>query len=159
MKSEKLVNLGIPILCEVLLVLMVSFTFMQIVFREFFSLSLFWTDQVAQFCMTWLVLIGSIWCTKNDRHLNTGFKLHQKINKKLIGLIDGFLALVIAVIAAVVAYQTAILSFTAMGTESLALPWLKMGYAYIALPISMLATCYYYLKNFFKNLVFIFKRD
>jgi TRAP-type C4-dicarboxylate transport system permease small subunit len=159
MKLEKIINFGIPILAGVLLLLMVLVTFLQIVLREFFNFSLNWSDEVSQFCMTWLALFGSIWVTKNDQHLNTGLKLHRKLNEKQVCLIDGILALLIVIIAAVVTYQTAIFSFSAMSIESLSLYWIKMGYIFIALPILMLAVFYYYLKNLFKNVLFIFKKD
>jgi TRAP-type C4-dicarboxylate transport system permease small subunit len=158
MKLEKIISSGIPILCGVLLILIVSFGFLQIVVRECFNFSFNWTDEASQFCMTWLALFGSIWLTKNDQHLNIGIKLHRKLSEKKICLIDGILALFIASIAAVVTYQSAIFSFTAMGIGSLSLSWVKMGYIFIALPISMLATCYYYFKKVFKNLVCIFKK-
>jgi TRAP-type C4-dicarboxylate transport system permease small subunit len=157
MKLGKLVDSGIPILGGILLVAMVTLTFGQIVLRQFFDFSLNWSDEVAQFCMTWLALIGSIWATKNNHHLNTGLKLHQKLNKKLINLIDGILALAIAGFAIVVAYQTAGFAVVAMSAGSLSLPWLKMGYIFIALPIFMLTVAYYYLKGFFENIRRIFK--
>jgi TRAP-type C4-dicarboxylate transport system permease small subunit len=159
MKFEKVIDSGIPSLGGMLLLIIVVVTFMQIVLREFFDFSLSWSDDIAQFCMSWLTLAGSIWVTKNNRHLNTGLKLHQKLNKKIICLIDGLLALLIVVIAAVVAYQTALLAFMAMGIESVSLRWLKMGYAYIAVPLFMLAVCYYYLKNFFENISRMFRKD
>jgi TRAP-type C4-dicarboxylate transport system permease small subunit len=159
MKLAKIINFGIPILCGVLLVLMVTLTFLQIVLREFFNSGIAWSDDVSQFCMTWLALFGSIWLTKNGQHLNTGIKLHQKLNERQICLIDGILALVIAITAAVVAYQSAIFSFSAMVIKSTSVSWLKMGYVFIALPLAMLATCYYYLKSFFKNLASIFKKN
>jgi TRAP-type C4-dicarboxylate transport system permease small subunit len=158
LKLEKVINVGIPIICGVLLILMVAFTFMQIILREVFNFSLSWSDEVSQFCMTWLALLGAIWCDKNSRHLNTGLILHRKLNKNLICLIDAILALIIIGIAAVVAYQTAILSFASMSTESLSLPWLKRGYVYIVLPLAMLGTCYYYLKSFLKNILVIFTK-
>jgi TRAP-type C4-dicarboxylate transport system permease small subunit len=158
-KLNKLIDFGIPILGGVLLGLMVLLTFGQIVLRELFNFSIPWSDEVSQFCMTWLALFGSIWVTKNNQHLNTGIKLHQKLNERQICLIDSVLALFIVIIAAVVAYQTAIFSITAMGIEILTLSWLKVGYAVIALPLFMLAVCCYYLKSFFKNLARIFKKD
>jgi TRAP-type C4-dicarboxylate transport system permease small subunit len=157
MKLEKLINSGIPVLCEVLLIIMVSLTFLQIVLRNFFDTGIPWSDDVAQFSMSWMALFGSIWLTKNGQHLNTGLKLQQKFNKRQICLIDGILALLITVIAAIVAYQTAIFSFKTMSIESMALPWLKMGCVYIALPIGMLGVCYYYLKSFLNNLASLFK--
>jgi C4-dicarboxylate transporter DctQ subunit len=159
MKPEKLVSCGIPILSGVLLAGIVGVTFLQIVLREFFNFSLNWSDEISQFCMTWLALVGSIWVTKNDKHLNTGIKLHRKLRKRQICLIDAILALVIVGIAAVVAYKSAIFSFSAMGMDFLSLPGLKMGWAFIALPLFMLAVCYYYTKSFFKNLVLVFKKD
>jgi TRAP-type C4-dicarboxylate transport system permease small subunit len=159
MKLEKLINSGIPIFGGILLVAMVAVTFGQIVLRECFDFSLNWSDEVAQFSMTWLALFGSIWVTKNNHHLNTGLKMHQKLNKKLVNLIDGILALLIAGFAVVVAYHSAIAAFESMHASTLSLPWLKMGYIYVAMPIFMLAVVYYYLKSFFENITHVFKED
>jgi TRAP-type C4-dicarboxylate transport system permease small subunit len=159
MKSEKLVNSGIPILCGVLLLLITSFTFIQIVLREFYNFSLNWIDEVSQFCMTWLALFGSIWLDKNNRQLSTGLKLHRKLNQRLVCLIDGILALAIVIFAAVAGYQGVIYVFMTLNQASLSLDWLKMGYVFIAVPLSMFAVCYYYLKSFFKNITRIFKKD
>jgi TRAP-type C4-dicarboxylate transport system permease small subunit len=159
MKLEKLINSGIPIICGVLLVIIVSVTFLQIFLRNFFNFGLPWYDEVSQFSMTWMVLIGTIWLTKNGQHLNTGLKLHQKLKAWQICLIEGVLALALAGIAAVVAYQTAIGTLSAMSTDSVSFKWLKMGYVYSIMPLAMLGVCYYYLKSFFKNLRFIFKKD
>jgi TRAP-type C4-dicarboxylate transport system permease small subunit len=158
MKSlDKLINFGIPILSGVMLILMVVLIFLQIITREFFNFSLNGTDEVAQFCMMWMVLLGSIYVTEHDRHISTGLKLHQKLNKRLIGLIDGVLALATVGSAVVVTYQSAIFAFS--GFKAVSLPWFNMVYVYIAVPIFMLALGYYYLKSFFKNLAFIFKKD
>jgi C4-dicarboxylate transporter DctQ subunit len=159
MKFNKLLDSGIPIFSGVLLILMVTFTFLQIILRELFSFSLNWSDEATQFSMVWMVLFGSIWLTKHDQHISTGFKLHQKFNKRLIYLIDGIIALVTVVSAAVVAYQSALFVLVTITYESKSLPWLKMGYVYIALPIFMLTLSYYYLKSFLKNLALIFKKD
>jgi TRAP-type C4-dicarboxylate transport system permease small subunit len=159
MKLEKVVSSGIPTFCGALLVIVVSLTFLQIVLRQFFDFPLYWSDEVSQFCMSWFVLFGSIWATKNNLHLNTGLKLHQKLNKKQICLIDGILELAIAIVTAVIAYQGAIFAFSAMKIESLSLPWLKTGYVFTALPLVMLVLCYYYMKSFIKKVLRMFKRD
>jgi TRAP-type C4-dicarboxylate transport system permease small subunit len=159
MKLAKLINSGIPILCGTLLVGIVSMTFMQIVIREIFNSSLPWSDEVSQFCLTWLVLFGSIWALKNNQHLNVGIKLHQKLNGWKVCLIDSILALVIVGCATVAAYQTAIFCLQQWARESMSLRWLNMGWVFIALPLAVLALCYYYLKSFFKNLICIFKKD
>jgi TRAP-type C4-dicarboxylate transport system permease small subunit len=158
MKFEKVINLVIPIFGGVLLLIMVGLTFVQIVLREFFDYTFNWSDEVAQFCMSWLALFGSIWVTQNNLHLNTGLKLHRKLNKKLICLIDSILALLVVVIAVVVAYQGVIYSLMTMNQASLSLTWIKMGCVFIALPLFMLAVCYYYLKSFFENMTRIFKK-
>jgi C4-dicarboxylate transporter DctQ subunit len=159
MKLSRLLDSGIPIFSGVLLILMITFTFLQIILRELFSYSLNWSDETTQFSMVWMTLFGSIYLTKHDQHINTGLKLHQKLNKRLIGLIDGIMALGIVICAAVVAYQSALFVLITINCESNSLPWLKMGYVYIAVPIFMLTLSYYYLKSFFKNLTLIFKKD
>jgi TRAP-type C4-dicarboxylate transport system permease small subunit len=159
MKLEKLINIGIPFLCGVMLIVIVALAFGQVVLRNFFSCGMNWSGEVSQFCMTWLVLFGSIWATKNNRHLNTGLKLHEKLNIRLVLLIDCILDLTLIVVGAAVAYQSAIFTLTALGIGSDSLPWLKIGYVVVALPILMSGLCYYSLKSFLKNLAGIFKKD
>jgi TRAP-type C4-dicarboxylate transport system permease small subunit len=159
MKFERIINCIIPKFGGVLLLFIVLLTFMQIILREFLNFSLNWSDEISQFSMSWLALFGSIWVTQNNRHLNTGLKLHQNLNKRQVYLIDGILALLIATISGVVAYQTIIFSFSAVGVDSLSIPGFKMGYVFIALPIFMLTVCYYYLKSFFENMACIFKKS
>jgi TRAP-type C4-dicarboxylate transport system permease small subunit len=159
LKLERMVDSVIPVICGVLLVVVVGLIFLQVVLRNCFNLSMNWSDEISQFCLTWLILLGAIWATKNGQHLNTGIKLQRKLNEKLIKMIDGILALVIIIFVAVVAYQGAIFAFSVMGIASLSLPWLKMGCVFIVLPIAMLGVCYYYVKIFFKNLASIFKKD
>jgi TRAP-type C4-dicarboxylate transport system permease small subunit len=159
MKLSKLIDSGIPIICGLLLVVIVTVTFMQIVLRDFLDSGLAWYDDVAQYSMSWLALFSTIWLTKNNQHLNTGLKVHQKLSKKSICLIDGILDLGIAIIAVVVVYQSATFVFASMNVESLALPWLKMGYIFAMLPIAMLGVFYYYLKGFFKKLTSLFKKN
>jgi TRAP-type C4-dicarboxylate transport system permease small subunit len=157
MKFGRFIDVVVPIICGILLLVIVMVTFTQIILRNFFASGLSWYDDVAQFSMSWMVLFSIIWLTKNNQHLNTGLKLHQKLNKRAICLIDGILALVITIIAAVVAYQTAIFTFLSMSVDSMAIPWLKMGYVFVMLPIAMLSMCYYCLKSFFKNMAQILK--
>jgi C4-dicarboxylate transporter DctQ subunit len=159
MKLAKIINSGIPILGGALLLFMVTVTFLQIILREFFDFSLNWSDEVTQFCMTWMVLLGSIWATKNNQHLNTGFKLHKRLNSRQIFLIDSVLELLIVIVAAVIAYKSVIYSFRSMNTESLTINWIKMGYIFIALPLAMMILCYYHLKSFFKNVWLICKKN
>jgi TRAP-type C4-dicarboxylate transport system permease small subunit len=158
-KSNKLVDFGIPIFGGFMLIMMVGLTFVQIVGREFFDYSFNWSDEVAQFSMTWLALFGSIWCAKNNHHLNTGMRIHEKLGGKLVYLIDAILSLLIIVISLVIAYQCAIFSSQQMVMESMSLPWVKMGYIYIVFPIAMVASGYYYFKAFVEKLVFLFKKE
>jgi TRAP-type C4-dicarboxylate transport system permease small subunit len=157
MKLERLINSGLPIISGVLLSLIVTFVFLQIIVRNLFNISLTWSDEGAQFCMMWMVLLGSIYLTKHDRHITTGIKVHQKLNIRLIGLIDSILSLATVTSAGVVAYQGAVFTFS--GYRAISLPWLKMEYVYIALPLFMFAMCYYYAKSFFKNLALVFKKN
>jgi TRAP-type C4-dicarboxylate transport system permease small subunit len=159
MKAHKLINFGIPFLGGALLLVIVGITFLQIVLREFFDYSFNWSDEVAQFCITWMVLIGSIWVTKNNRHLEVGIKLHKKLNERQVCLIDGILALMFAGISALVAYQSAFFALQQWTMESMSLSWMKMGYVFIALPLFMLTSCYYNLRDFYKNIRLIFKKD
>jgi TRAP-type C4-dicarboxylate transport system permease small subunit len=159
MKLKKIIDSGIPVLCGALLVIMVGLTFMEIILRNCFRTGINWSNEVSQFCMMWMVLFGLIWVGKNNQHLKAGLKLHKKLNERQICLIDGLLDLFFSVVIAVVAYHTAMFTFTALRIESLSLRWVKMGYIFIAMPIVMLSLCYYFLKSFFEKMVRIFKKN
>jgi TRAP-type C4-dicarboxylate transport system permease small subunit len=155
----KIINIGIPVLCGVLLTGIIGLTFGQVVLRNCFNSGMNWSDEVSQFCMTWLVLFGSIWASKNNQHLKTGIKLHQKLNKKLIYLIDGILELLLVIVGVVISYQTAMFTWERFNTTALSLTWMKMGYIFMAMPLAMLGLAYYSLRDFIKNLAGIFKKD
>jgi TRAP-type C4-dicarboxylate transport system permease small subunit len=157
MRIEKLFNFVIPVLCGLFLALIVVLMFSQVVIRGFFNTTLVWSDELSQFCMMWMTLIGSIYLSKYNLHITPGLKVHRKLNKRLVALIDALVALATVGSAAVVAYQSAMFAFS--GYKAISLPWLNMAYVYIAVPLFMLAMGYYYLKNFFENLANVFKRD
>jgi TRAP-type C4-dicarboxylate transport system permease small subunit len=159
MKSGKLINVGIPILCAVLLGAIVLLTFLQIVLRQFFNLSLSWVDEVTQICLTWNVLFGAIWVTKNGQHLNAEVYLHHKFNERQIYLIDSVLELIIAAVTAVIAYRSARFALISMNVSTVALSWLKLGYVFIVMPLAMLAMSFYYFKSFFNKCKLIFRKD
>jgi TRAP-type C4-dicarboxylate transport system permease small subunit len=155
----KIINIGIPILCGVLLTGILGLTFGQVVLRNCFNGGMNWSDEVSQFCMTWMVLFGSIWASKNNQHLKTGLKLHKKFNKKLVHIIDGILDLLLVIVGVVTAYQTITFTIERFNTTALSLTWIKMGYVFMAVPFAMLGLAYYSLKGFLKNLAGIFKKD
>jgi TRAP-type C4-dicarboxylate transport system permease small subunit len=153
----KIINRGIPILCGILLMGILGLIFWQVVLRNCFNTGMNWSDEVSQFCMTWLVLLGSIWASKNNQHLKTGLKLHKKCNKRLVHIIDSILDLFLVVVGAVTAYQTTMFTLERFNTTALSLTWMKMGYVFIAMPLAMLGLAYYSLKDFLKNLACLFK--
>jgi TRAP-type C4-dicarboxylate transport system permease small subunit len=159
MKLGKIIDVGIPILGGVLLVLIVVCSFLPVILREFFKFGFVWFDDLSQYCMVWMIYVGSIWVTKNNQHLCIGVKLHRNLNKRLVCLIDGILALLIVISVTSIAYNSAIFFLSRLGLESMTIPCIKMGYVYIALPLAMLALGYYYLQSFIKNVLHIFKKD
>jgi TRAP-type C4-dicarboxylate transport system permease small subunit len=159
MKAEKLINSVIPIMTGTLLVVIVLLVFLRIVLRNFFDFGLPWSDEVTQFSITWMVLFGAIWATKNNHHLSAQIKLQKKLSERQVLFIDGVLALIIAGVTAVVGYRSALYAFSAMGFTAISLPWLKMGYIFFAFPLSLLIICCFFLESFFKNMVIIFKKD
>jgi TRAP-type C4-dicarboxylate transport system permease small subunit len=129
---------------------------MQIIFREFMSFTMNWSDEASQIFMMWMVFIGAIWCTKNGQHVTAGYRMHQNLNEKQTYLIDGILDLLIAICTAAVSYHTAIYAFSLLGADSTSLPWLKIGYIHLVQPFALLVLSAFYLKNSFKKLAGIF---
>lgn len=64
-------RLETALLCLLLLAIVVLAT-LQIVFRNFFSFSLFWADELIRLAVLWLAMIGGVAASRDGRHIAIG---------------------------------------------------------------------------------------
>lgn len=82
-----------------MLIVLVTLTFVQVVFRYVLSSPLVWSEEIIRYCLIWIVLLGTGLGLKNDAHIGIDFffeKLPEKA-KLMISLINLVLVMAVAV--------------------------------------------------------------
>lgn len=74
---EKLLKKVLSIICSSLLVLMVIFTFAQIVRRTFFNSAFLWVEEAAVWSMGWMIFLGSGLCILGNKHATIDYLLEK----------------------------------------------------------------------------------
>lgn len=57
------------ILCSILFTGLAFFVFLQVIMRYMFHYPLSWTDELAVYCMVWLVYLGASFCIRERAHI------------------------------------------------------------------------------------------
>lgn len=76
MRSEKHVLLGEWIVIATFLVMTIA-TFVQVIFRYVLQFSLPWADELARYCMVWLVFIGMVVALVRGQHVTVDLLLDR----------------------------------------------------------------------------------
>ncbi len=101
---EKVVNKlfrGIEIIIAVFLGMMIFFTFMNVILRQF-NMGFAWSEEIARICFIYLVYLGSIIAARENRHLMIDTlltKLTGRKQKVLYVVIQGFIIWMMGVLA------------------------------------------------------------
>jgi len=148
--SEK-IKLGLQFFLFLLLLLMVSTVFANVVSRYFFSASLNWVDELSRAAFIWLAFIGIVIVMWEKGHIGLGNVL-KKINPKVgrIALFIGVFLQIIFTIYLFLGGRRLFLLTTIQLTPYLAIP---SGYIYLIAPVMAI----FMIALSFRNLIFILK--
>lgn len=101
---EKMVDIlfkGIEGLIAVFLGLMILFTFLNVVLRQF-NMGFAWSEEIARICFIYLVYMGSIIAARENRHLMIDTLIHkvpEKAQKTLYVVIQSLIIWMMGVLA------------------------------------------------------------
>jgi len=88
------------LLIFVLVFLMVIFSFLQIILRNIFAISIFWLDDFVRHSVLWVGFLAASIVTAHGRHINIDLfsRFFKGASKRLLGVIKNIFSLVISVI-------------------------------------------------------------
>ena len=133
-KKMSIVNEVAMTICEILLVLMVLFIFLQIVSRTFFSTSFSWTEEVARYMFIYVVFLAAAVAFGSKAHISVDI-LYMKVKKTYRKLLCVISALCVSLIGGLFLVEGLTLVQKTMVQASPGLG-IKMGYVYIILPVA-----------------------
>lgn len=113
-----------------------------------------WTEELARFLLIWVALLGGAVAFSTKGHLGIdGFteKFHPDV-KKLMAVFAHLVVLFFAVAVFLYGGSHVVANALAMDQTTPALGW-KMGYVYLALPISGLFMVLYTIENLVETLI------
>lgn len=122
--------------CQILLSFFVILLFIQIIFREVFSYTLSWGEELARFSFVWFVFFGAVVAARLAAHNRVTFQF-KKFSKKTQNYIEGFADLIWLFFNGVMIYKSIFLinSMMEFTYTSATLGW-NMAYVYYIFPIS-----------------------
>ena len=84
-----------------LMILMTVIVLMQIIFREFFNISIFWTFEVSSFMFTWIIFLGAAIGFMRKSHFSISLMV-EKFSPKIMKFFDNFVIIVVTIFLVVV---------------------------------------------------------
>ena len=123
-------------ICQVLLAFFVTLLFIQIIFREIFSYTLSWGEELARFSFVWFVFFGAVVAARLAAHNRVTFQF-KKFSKKIQNYVEGFADLIWLIFNGVMIYKSVFLikSMLQFTYTSPTLGW-SMAYVYMIFPIA-----------------------
>lgn len=121
-------------LSVILFTLMTGLIFLQILFREFATFSLDWTEELGRYTFIWLVYISASLAAKNNRHLRVEFirTVLPKKASKWYTLFGYFIWLLFTLYMVMEGYNVASkVLYSGQTSPSIGL---TMGYVYMIIP-------------------------
>lgn len=135
----------------VLMLVMVTVTFAQVLARYAFSNSLSWSDEVGRYTFVWMTFIGAAIAVRNRQHVafDALVKMLPRVAQKIC-LIASYLSMMI--FTAVLIYGG--FKFVARGSRQISSALeIPMNYVYIVLPVGGVLILAYLLKNFYEDVL------
>lgn len=133
----------------VLLIAIVGVTFIQVLFRYIFHLSLAWSEELARFFFLWLAALASAYGFKTKSHFALSFLVNKfgKRIQRLIGSIVSFVVFIFLLLFSWKAfeYTLSVKSQIAAGTR------LSMSVPYSAAFVGSVLMLYYVIRNWWTD--------
>lgn len=135
MKFIKKTNNAIQTFCGYLLILMTLLVVFQVISRKFLGISVAQVEEISRYCMIWSALLGTAVGIYSKSHVAVEFVI-EKISNKYQRYAYIFTYLMMALLLVILVYHGTNLSIQAMTQRSPSMPFLKMGYIMMVVPLT-----------------------
>lgn len=144
-RIETVIDKIILVIVSIVTLVMITSTFLQVVFRYFFSNPLFWSEELARYCFIYIVFIGGAWAGKNLSHLGVDYfvnKLPIKA-KSIVNCLIDLLIIGFSFAISIIAMPVIRINMNQL-SPALHIP---MGLVYLAVPLGFIFCAFYYFTH------------
>ncbi len=120
--------------------LMTIFTFANIVMRLLLSTTMAWFQELTRYLFVWMVFISIGACVRYRSHIRITF-LQTGMSEKVKHITEIIVFAVCAVFGCICFYYSIpmLQSFSSASMVASSMPWFKMAWLYVVMPIGMLS--------------------
>lgn len=136
-------------LCAIL-VAIVGVTFIQVLFRYIFRLSLAWSEELARYLFLWLAALASAYAFKTRSHFALRF-LVDKFGKRLQKIIGAIVAVVVSLFLLIFTWKAAAFTFS-MANQVAPSTQMSMAVPYSSAVVGGVLMLYYVLRNWWLDI-------
>jgi C4-dicarboxylate transporter DctQ subunit len=129
------INTILEFLMGILMMVLVTIVFMEVVRRYAFNDPTHWASESCRFLLIWITFTGASIVTRLSAHLTMGFTIHRFVNKPLSKFIKIFIAAAVSIVMIVITYYSAKVTLLA-GYRSAPMTGMPMYIPWSALPIN-----------------------
>jgi TRAP-type C4-dicarboxylate transport system permease small subunit len=134
----------------VILVGIVGVTFVQVLFRYIFHLSLAWSEELARYLFLWLAALASAYAFKTKSHFALRF-LVDRMGKGPQKWVESVVVLVVAVFLAVFVWKSLVYTVS-MASQVAPSTQMSMAIPYSSAVVGGVLMLYYVLRNWWADL-------
>ena len=148
--SKSLLKQPLELSLCLILVAIVGVTFIQVLFRYIFHLSLAWSEELARYLFVWLAALASAYAFKTKSHFALRF-LVNRFGKDLQKMICTFVAFVVSTFLAIFVWKA--VEFTvSMANQVAPSTQMSMAVPYSSAIVGGVLMLYYVLRNWWSDI-------
>lgn len=148
--SKSLLKQPLELSLCLILVAIVGVTFIQVLFRYIFHLSLAWSEELARYLFVWLAALASAYAFKTKSHFALRF-LVNRFGKDLQKMIGTFVAFVVSTFLAIFVWKA--VEFTvSMANQVAPSTQMSMAVPYSSAIVGGVLMLYYVLRNWWSDI-------
>jgi len=149
-KPKRLLKQPLELSLCVILVAIVAVTFIQVLFRYIFHLSLAWSEELARYLFLWLAALASAYAFKTRSHFALRF-LVNRFGKKIQNAMRSLVSLIVVFFLAVFIWKA--VAFTAsMANQVSPSIQMSMAFPYSSAVVGGVLMLYYVLRNWWLDI-------
>ncbi len=148
--SKSLLKQPLELSLCLILVAIVGVTFIQVLFRYIFHLSLAWSEELARYLFVWLAALASAYAFKTKSHFALRF-LVNRFGENLQKMIGTFVAFVVSTFLAIFVWKA--VEFTvSMANQVAPSTQMSMAVPYSSAIVGGVLMLYYVLRNWWSDI-------
>jgi TRAP-type C4-dicarboxylate transport system permease small subunit len=149
-KPKRLLSQPLELSLCVILVSIVVVTFIQVLFRYVFHLSLAWSEELARYLFLWLAALASAYAFKTRSHFALRF-LVNRFGKKMQNAMGSLVTCIIVLFLAIFLWKAVVFTVN-MANQVAPSTQISMAFPYSSAVVGGVLMLYYVIRNWWADI-------